>query len=741
MSRGLSTFIIAIMLLIGVGFFIYPDVASWWNGRTQRGIVVEFDEYVAQMQIDERAAILQQARDYNAARPEISISDPFADAADLPHTYTETLNVGGVMARVVIPAINVNLPIFHGTSSYVLDRAAGHLHGTHMPIGGYGTHSVVTAHSGLSNARMFTDLLSDQVGHGTLFYIVVMGERLLYEVDDIRAVLPHEVDSLRVYPGRDLVTLITCTPLTVNSHRLLVRGTRIPYSPELIAEIVPYITIFTTNWRLISVLVIFFLFLLIFTIYQVVRILRGRHSKMLERKIVELERQLAHHKQKSRNPAHAAGPNHEINDPYIAVPLNRNPNPQSSKTKHISPAALERAKARAKRRKANQNYMQKVSIGIAMLLLLGGAGVLFYPQVQRQLHDRYAQALIEEFREGLEESREFIRQRWADESNALWEAISDLPIANNGNVYVAESGHIFLSHAEHVAFGAGATPAIDQNGYLTLGGAPVAANGVITIGNISVGHSGSLNISTHGSASLDNITIGINGIIYIGNYNIGEIAIETLDISDFNLDFIFNFDPVNDDPLQWLNTEMIEYNHELYEDGQSNLVSLESTEEVDFSVVQQGGFSEEMLGYITIERINVSLPIFAGSSYGNMLRGAAHLTQSSLPVGGVNTNAVITAHRGLSRARMFRNIDDLRVGDEIRITNFYQTLVYRVISPIEIIDPDLVYSTGEHSFVIVPDDIYSVKIVPGRDLITLFSCEPYRINSHRILVVAERVLD
>jgi len=730
---------LVIMLLAGVGFFIYPDVASWWNGRLQRGMVMDFNEEVMQMYVNQRVEELQRAHDYNAARPNISISDPFADVADLPVTYFETLNIGGVMAMIEIPAINVALPVLHGTSTSVLDRAAGHLHGTHLPVGGYDTHAVITAHSGLSNARMFTDLLSDQVGPGTLFFITVMDQRLAYEVDYIKTVLPHEVDALRVYPGRDLVTLITCTPLAVNSHRLLVRGTRIPYSPELIAEIIPYISVFTTNWRFISTLTIFLLFLVIFSIYQLVRIFRGRRSKMLELKIEQLERQLAQQKERnaSRSPAYA-GPNHDFNDPYIAIPASNN----GAKSRHVNPAHIQnRAKAQAKRRKVHHNYMQKVSVVVALLILMAGVGLIFYPRVQQEISTRQQMAAINDWRGRLDEYREFIVHRWEAERDAFWEAVVELPIANNGDIQVADSGHIIIGHAAHVAFGAGGTPALDNSGYLTLSGIPVSDNGYITIGNLSVSHGGSLNISTNGSVSIGNLSLSTNGDLYVGSYYIGDIAIQDLDYSNFDLNFIFNFNPINDDPMNWLYNEMVDYNYELYETDQAGLISLESTEEVDFSVVENGGFSDEMLGYITIEAMDISLPIFAGSSHGNMLRGAAHLTQSSLPVGGENTNSVITAHRGLSRARMFRQLHVLEVGDEIRITNFYQTLVYRVISPIDIIDPNLVYSISQHNFVIEPDDIDSVKIVPGRDLITLFSCEPYRINTHRILVIAERCLE
>ncbi|MCL2379089.1 MAG: class C sortase [Defluviitaleaceae bacterium] len=741
MRRALSTFLLVIMMLAGVGFFVYPDVASWWNGRNQRGMVVAYDEEVSQMSYARRNAMLQQAHEYNAARPDIAISDPFADASALPDTYLEILNVSDVMARIEIPAINVSLPILHGTSTAVLDVAAGHLMGTHFPVGGYGTHSVITAHSGLSNARMFTDLLSEHVGYGTIFFITVLDQRLAYMVDDVQAVYPHEVDALRVYPGRDLVTLITCTPLAVNSHRLLVRGTRIEYSPYLIDDIVPYITIFDTNWRLIVTFGIFLLFILVFSIYQLIRILRGRHSKMLERKIEQLERQLAIQKQKAKNPAYAAGLNNEFNDPYIAIPANQNPedDEETPKKRHINPAILKRVQAQAKRRKAHQLYMRKVSAGIAILLMVVGAGIMFYPRVQQHLHTRYAESIINEWRNNHDEYRARMIMRWHNEREEFFETVSDVSIAYNGDIVIADSGHIFLNHAADIAFGASGSPGINNHGYLTLGGAPVGNNGYITVGDISVSHNGSLNISTTGSISMENLSLSPSGDVYVGNYNIGNIAIEVPDYSGFNLDFLFNFCPINDDPFYWLYKEMVDYNYELDEDNQAGLISLAATEEVDFSVVNNGGFSEEMLGYITIERMDIILPIFAGSNHSNMLRGAAHLTQSSLPVGGINTNSVITAHRGLSRARMFRDIHLLQIGDEIRITNHYETLVYRVVDPYHMIEAMPIYKIYVPGVVIQPYEIGSIKIRPGRDMITLMSCYPYRFDTQRILVFAERV--
>jgi len=454
---------------------------------------------------------------------------------------------------------------------------------------------------------------------------------------------------------------------------------------------------------------------------------------MLEKKIEELERKLNRHKK--LNPAMAAGTNHEFNDPYISIPGLAGP-----KKQHVNPDIYyrSRAKAQAKRRKAHRSSLRTVFVCMALLLAVAGPGIILFPRVYQQISARQQEAAIVEWRERLDEYRSFIVNRWENERDAFWDAVADLPIAYNGNIYVADTGHIFIDHASHVAFGASGTPAVNSNGYLTLGGVPVGSNGYITVGNLSVGNNGSLNISNNGSASFANLTVAECGNLYIGNYSLSELAIQNLSSSDFNLNFLFNFDPVNDDPMSWLNTEMVDYNYELFEAEQAGLISLESTEEVDFSVIENAGFTDEMLGYLTIPSIGLSLPILAGSSHGNMLRGAAHLTQSSLPVGGINTNTVITAHRGLSRARMFRDIPQLEIGDEIRITNFYQTLVYRVISPIDVVDSDSVFSVSEHNFVINPDDIASVKIVPGRDLVTLFTCEPYRINSHRLLVIAER---
>ena len=174
--------------------------------------------------------------------------------------------------------------------------------------------------------------------------------------------------------------------------------------------------------------------------------------------------------------------------------------------------------------------------------------------------------------------------------------------------------------------------------------------------------------------------------------------------------------------LAQLRAEIQAYNAQLYESGQARFVDPFSYQQVDFSL-RAFGFEEEMIGYVSIARMDVKLPIFLGASEANLARGVAHLTQTSLPVGGVNTNAVIAGHRGMRSAAMFRDIERLVPGDEILIVNFYETLRYRVVE----------------TRVILPTQVGEVLIQSGRDLLTLITCHPYRFNHQRYLVIAEWV--
>ena len=174
--------------------------------------------------------------------------------------------------------------------------------------------------------------------------------------------------------------------------------------------------------------------------------------------------------------------------------------------------------------------------------------------------------------------------------------------------------------------------------------------------------------------------------------------------------------------LHWLYQLMVEYNAVLYQSRQSDLIDSFAYSQLNFSL-REFGFEEEMIGFITIPRMNVRLPIFLGANDPNMLRGAAHMTQTSLPVGGENHNTVIAAHRGMSTAAMFRDIELLQTGDEIIITNFYQSIVYEVVK----------------TQVVMPTQVNAILIQSGRDLVTLVTCHPYRLNYQRYLVFAQRV--
>lgn len=178
------------------------------------------------------------------------------------------------------------------------------------------------------------------------------------------------------------------------------------------------------------------------------------------------------------------------------------------------------------------------------------------------------------------------------------------------------------------------------------------------------------------------------------------------------------------DNWEWLYELIVAYNEALYEEKQSGLTDPFSYQQVEFSLVEFG-FHEEMIGYLTIPRMDIELPIYLGANSENLKKGAAHLTQTSLPVGGSNTNAVIAAHRGMSTAAMFREIEKLEIGDEISVTNFRETLYYQVV----------------RMKVIRPTDIDKILIQPGRDLVTLITCHPYRHNYQRYVVYCERVIE
>ena len=207
---------------------LYPLVGELLSERYHSDIETVYTVAIEGTDKTELTAQRQAAEQYNNMLSGATITEGGASAPPLP--YVEQLTVGGVMAYVDIPKINVYLPVQHGTDADTLEKSVGHVVGTSLPVGGISTHAVLSAHSGMASSKLFSDI--DQLTAGDMFYIHALGEVLAYKVDDIHTVLPTDTSLLQIEEGKDYVTLVTCTPFGVNTHRLLVRGHRVPYTPE-----------------------------------------------------------------------------------------------------------------------------------------------------------------------------------------------------------------------------------------------------------------------------------------------------------------------------------------------------------------------------------------------------------------------------------------------------------------------------------------------------------------------------
>ena len=214
------------ILLIGLSLLLYPTVSDYWNSFHQSEAVAGYVQDVEDMSEQKKAEMLAAAQAYNQTLQTGVIPDLNLSKAEKAR-YNQTLDVTGtgIMAYVEIPKLNTTLPIYHGTDDSVLQVAIGHIPGTSLPVGGKGTHAVISGHRGLPSAKLFTDI--DRLVEGDTFMIQVLDETLTYEVDQILTVLPDDVSALAIDPNQDYVTLVTCTPYGVNTHRLLVRGHRI----------------------------------------------------------------------------------------------------------------------------------------------------------------------------------------------------------------------------------------------------------------------------------------------------------------------------------------------------------------------------------------------------------------------------------------------------------------------------------------------------------------------------------
>ena len=218
----------AVCGVAALGLMLYPLVGELLSEKYHSDIETAYTAAIEDTDKTELTAQRQAAEQYNAMLSGATITEGGASAP--PLAYAQQLTVGGVMCYIDIPKIGVYLPVQHGTDADTLERAVGHVVGTSLPVGGSSTHAVLSAHSGMASSKLFSDI--DQLAVGDTFYIHVLGEVLAYKVDIINTVLPTDTSLLQIEDGKDLVTLVTCTPFGVNTHRLLVRGHRIPYTPE-----------------------------------------------------------------------------------------------------------------------------------------------------------------------------------------------------------------------------------------------------------------------------------------------------------------------------------------------------------------------------------------------------------------------------------------------------------------------------------------------------------------------------
>ena len=228
-----STVILLMILFLGLGIFLYPTVSDWWNSFHQSRAITEYVSVVTGMDTEEQERMLREAEAYNRAL--LLKPDRYIMSEQEKAEYHATLDITGtgIMGYIEIPAIKVSLPIYHGTNEAELQIAIGHIEGTSLPVGGPGTHCALSGHRGLPSAKLFTDI--DKLKNGDTFLVQVMDRTLTYMVDQVRIVLPEEMQDLAIDPEKDYCTLVTCTPYGINTHRLLVRGVRIENAAKTVA--------------------------------------------------------------------------------------------------------------------------------------------------------------------------------------------------------------------------------------------------------------------------------------------------------------------------------------------------------------------------------------------------------------------------------------------------------------------------------------------------------------------------
>ena len=257
---------------------LYPVISNVMNSSKAGVVINDYSSEVASNTVNKNEVLIEEARNYNKNLSTVDIVDAFTNPKENESDeYKSILNINenGMMGYLNIPKIDIKVPIYHGTSNEVLQKGVGHLEGSSFPVGGESTHSVLSAHSGLPSARLFTDL--NQLKVGDMFYIYILDQVFAYKVDQVLVVEPADVDALDLQKGEDYVTLVTCTPYAVNTHRLLVRGTRVEYSPEVLESISVEKKHGSDDIILYSSLFIVFIILLLVVIFSI----KGKKKKQV----------------------------------------------------------------------------------------------------------------------------------------------------------------------------------------------------------------------------------------------------------------------------------------------------------------------------------------------------------------------------------------------------------------------------------------------------------------------------
>ncbi len=294
MRNKLSIIVIILIFVLGLGITLYPTISNYLAEKNQMRDIQTMQNNIEKLDPEQFENIKNEAIEYNNALTGDGIKDPFIPGSGivLPDNYNQIMDFGdGIMAKLIIPAIDVELPIYHGTNDEILGKGVGHLKETAFPIGGIGTHCVISGHTGLPSARLLTDLEDIQIGE--YFYIETMGETLAYKIDDIHSVEPYDTSDLKPVKGKDYVTIITCTPYGINTHRLIVRGVRVPYVPTETQEQGPYtvvniIGLQSVGWGFIAAVIGGVIFIIV--ILLVIILKTGKKDKSSKKVKVKKDR-------------------------------------------------------------------------------------------------------------------------------------------------------------------------------------------------------------------------------------------------------------------------------------------------------------------------------------------------------------------------------------------------------------------------------------------------------------------